>query len=225
MFAQEISISNHNKDCYVLGSSLLAFGEERLVEAAKAGHTAAFAALSERHNQQLVSTALRITRNLEDAEDAVQDALLSAFVHIRRFDGRSSFLTWLTRIAINSSLMILRKKRTSREIAISGGDDGVSEGWAFEIADHAPNPERLYAQSERERMLQKAVLRLRPTLRQVVETQQLQERSLRETAKAMRISVAAAKARLFHAKNTLRRSSILRLMRQSGARGKFLPAA
>lgn len=225
MYAEQISISNHNINSYALGASALAFAEERLVEAAKAGHTAAFAALSERHKQQLVSTALRITRNLEDAEDAVQDALLSAFVHVRRFDGRSSFLTWLTRIAINSSLMILRKKRTSREIAISGTDDSASEGLTFEIVDQAPNPEHLYAQFEKERILQKAVLRLRPTLRQVVEIQQLQENSLRETAKAMRISVAAAKARLFHAKNTLRRSSILRLMRQSGSRGKFLPAA
>jgi RNA polymerase sigma factor (sigma-70 family) len=121
--------------------------------------------------------------------------------------------------------MLLRKKKSSREIAIVTTDDGVSEGLCFEIADHAPNPERRYAQSERERILRKAVDRLRPTLRQVVEIQQLQERSLRETAKAMRISVAAAKARLFHAKGALRRSSILRLMRQRGARGKYLPAA
>ena len=209
----------------MLPASPHAFSEGRLVEAAKTGQPAAFAALCERHTQQLVSTALRITRNLEDAEDAVQDALLSAFVHIGRFDGRSGFLTWLTRIAINSSLMILRKKRSSREVAIVSADDSGADGLCLEIVDHAPNPERLYAQSERERILQKAVFRLRPTLRQVVEIQQLQERSLPETAKAMRISVAAAKARLFHAKSALRRSSILRLMQQPGTRGKFLPAA
>jgi RNA polymerase sigma factor (sigma-70 family) len=225
MVAEQISIPQHSQEDGVLPSSPHAFSEGRLVEAAKTGQPAAFAALCERHTQQLVSTALRITRNLEDAEDAVQDALLNAFVHIGRFDGRSSFLTWLTRIAINSALMILRKKRSSREVAIVSADDSVADSLYLEIADHAPNPEHLYAQSERERSLQKAVFRLRPTLRQVVEIQQLQERSLRDTAKAMRISVAAAKARLFHAKSALRRSSILRLMQQPGARGKFLPAA
>jgi RNA polymerase sigma factor (sigma-70 family) len=225
MVAERISISQRTQEDCVLPSSPHSFSEGRLVEAAKTGQSVAFAALCERHTQQLVSTALRITRNLEDAEDAVQDALLSAFVHIGRFDGRSSFLTWLTRIAINSSLMILRKKRSSREVAIVSADDSGADGLCLEIVDHAPNPERLYAQSERERILKKAVFRLRPTLRQVVEIQQLQERSLRETAKAMRISVAAAKARLFHAKNALRRSSILRLMQQPGTRGKFLPAA
>jgi RNA polymerase sigma-70 factor (ECF subfamily) len=225
MVAVQISISQRSQEDCVLPASPHAFSEARLVEAAKTGQSAAFTALCERHTQQLVSTALRITRNLEDAEDAVQDALLSAFVHIGRFDGRSSFLTWLTRIAINSSLMILRKKRSSREVAIVSADDSGADGLCLEIVDHAPNPERLYAQSERERILHQAVFRLRPTLRQVVEIQQLQERSLRETAKAMRISVAAAKARLFHAKSALRRSSILRLMQQPGTRGKFLPAA
>jgi RNA polymerase sigma factor (sigma-70 family) len=225
MVAERLSISQRSQQDCVLASSPHLFSEDRLVEAAKTGQSAAFAALCERHTQQLVSTALRITRNLEDAEDAVQDALLSAFVHIGRFDGRSSFLTWLTRIAINSSLMILRKKRSSREVAILSADDSGADGLCLEIVDHAPNPERLYAQSERKKILQRAVFRLRPTLRQVVEIQQLQECSLRETAKAMRISVAAAKARLFHAKSALRRSSILRLMQQPRTRGKFLPAA
>ena len=225
MVAEQISISKHNIQAREFSSSARAAREDRLVQSAKAGQPSAFATLCEPHTQQLISTAFRITRSLEDAEDAVQDALLSAFVHIGRFDGRSSFSTWLTRIVINSSLMILRKKKSSREIAIVSADDAGSDGLCLEIVDHAPNPERLYAQSEREKILKKAVVRLRPTLRQVVEIQQLQEQSLRETAKAMRISVAAAKARLFHAKNTLRRSSILRLMRQSGARGKFLPAA
>jgi RNA polymerase sigma factor (sigma-70 family) len=90
--------------------------DESLVEAVKGGHSAAFATLSERYRQQLFRAARRITRSCEDAEDAVQDTLLRAFVHVTDFDGRSSFGTWLTRIAINSALMILRKKRTSPKI-------------------------------------------------------------------------------------------------------------
>ena len=193
--------------------------EESLVQA-KAREVNAFAELCERYRQQLLRVAHRITRNHEDSEDAVQDALLSAFVHLSDFDGRSSFATWLTRIAINSALMILRKKRTSLEIATVGTDD-FSGALGCEIADRAPNPERRYAKSEEERILKDAVQRLRPTLRDVVEVQQLQERSIRETAEVMRVSVAATKARLFNAKIALRKSPILKLMQKTGCLREF----
>ncbi len=85
-----------------------------------------------------------------------------------------------------------------------GTDAFGKDGLGYEIADRAPNPERRYAQSEEETILKKAICNLRPTLREVVEVQQLQERSMRETAEAMCISVAATKARLFHAKVALR---------------------
>jgi RNA polymerase sigma-70 factor (ECF subfamily) len=97
--------------------------EQALVAAAKQGQAEAFATLCQPLARKLIQSAHRITRNREDAEDALQDALLSAFIHMKNFDGRSSFSTWLTRIAINSALMTLRKKRSSREIPI--GDCGV----------------------------------------------------------------------------------------------------
>jgi len=196
------------------GAATVAFPETALLEAAKQGHSKAFGALCERYTQQLLRTAHRITRSQEDAEDAVQDALMRAFVHIGDFDNRSSFATWLTRIAINSALMILRKKRTSREIAIEGGDEAGTEGRSYEIVDRAPNPEWSYAQREEQKMLTTAVLRLRPSLRRVVEFQQLQGHSMKETAESIGISVAAAKARLFHAKAALRKSPALRFARQ-----------
>ncbi len=189
--------------------------EKRQVQAAKAGKSAAFGELSERYTQQLLRVTHRITRNREDSEDAVQDALLRAFIHLRDFDGRSSFSTWLTRIAINSALMMLRKKRTSLEIATADSDDPEMNGVGYQIADRAPNPERLYAQNEEEKILKRAIHSLRPNLREVVEVQQLQELSMQETAKAMCISVAAAKGRLFHAKVALRRSPAIRLIHQS----------
>jgi len=182
-----------------------------LVEAAKRGHSTAFAALSERYRKQLFRAAHRITRTREDAEDAVQDTLLRAFVHVTDFDGRSSFGTWLTRIAINSALMILRKKRTSLEIATDYSDEFVAEGLHYRITDHRPNPERRYAQREEEVILKKAIHSLRPTLRGVVQAQHLQERSIRETAEAIGISTSAAKGRMFHAKKALRRSLIRKL--------------
>lgn len=188
--------------------------EKRLVEAAKRGHSTAFTALCERHTKQLFRAAQNITRNHEDAEDAVQDALLSAFVHLRNFDGRSKFGTWLTRIAINSALMILRKKRNAPVVDLGGAEDSSSGGLNHEMPDRAPNPELHYAKREEARILNSAIQELRPALREVVQKQQLQETSIRETAAAMGISEAAAKARLFHARVKLRRSSILRMMRR-----------
>jgi RNA polymerase sigma factor (sigma-70 family) len=215
MILQKLAISNQKcKGCSIASKSPQQ-AEKKLVQAAKAGQSAAFGALSERYTEQLLRVTQRITRNREDSEDAVQDAMLRAFIHLRDFDGRSTFSTWLTRIAINSALMMLRKKRTSLEIATAGSDDPEMNGVGYQIADRAPNPERLYAQREEDRILKRAIHSLRPNLRKVVEIQQLQEVSIQETARAMCISVAAAKGRLFHAKVALRRSPALRLMHQS----------
>jgi RNA polymerase sigma factor (sigma-70 family) len=193
------------------GGSANGLSDVDLVEAAKRGHSMAFATLSQRYRQQLFRAARRITRSIEDAEDAVQDTLLRAFVHVRDFDGRSSFGTWLTRIAINSALMNLRKKRASREIATDYNDDFSADGLRCKITDHQPNPERRYAQREEESKLRKAIQGLRPGLRAVVQIQLLQESSIRETAETMGISVAATKGRLFHAKKALRKSVIPKL--------------
>jgi RNA polymerase sigma factor (sigma-70 family) len=124
--------------------------DQSLVEAARNGHSMAFAALSERYKPQLFRAAHRITRNCQDAEDAVQDALLRAFVHIADFDGRSSFGTWLTRIAINSALMILRKRRASLEINTDHNDELSANGLPHEMTDQGPSSEVRYAQSETE---------------------------------------------------------------------------
>ena len=98
---------------------------------------------------QLVHVAQRITRTREDAEDAVQDTLLRAFVHLGDFEGRSSFGIWLMRIAINSALMILRNKLATRETAM-GDNNAFGDGLRYETTDHAPNPETRYAQRRTE---------------------------------------------------------------------------
>jgi RNA polymerase sigma-70 factor (ECF subfamily) len=197
--------------------------EESLVSAAKRGHQAAFGALFERHSKRVFHTMLRITKNREDAEDALQDSLLSAFIHLGTFDGRSSFSTWLTRIAINSALMKLRKNRGSREVSM---DESTGMGDAsprFEPVDSHPDPEAHYAQGERRRIVVGAIRALRSNLREVVEIRELQEGSLRETAERLGISVAAAKARLFHAKAALRKSPKLMLFRKSRGRKATMP--
>ncbi len=179
--------------------------EARLVSAAKRGHQAAFGELCEFHAKRIFHTMLRITRNREDAEDALQDSFVSAFVHLGKFDGRSSFSTWLTRIAINSALMKLRKNRACREVSMEEPVDVGEKRPRYELADGAPDPEERCAQRERERIVTAAVRELRPAIRQAVEIRQLQGCSVNETAQTLGISVAATKGRLFQARAALRK--------------------
>jgi RNA polymerase sigma factor (sigma-70 family) len=210
-----------------IASELRQRTENSLVRAARTGESTAFAELCQRNFQQLMRAALRVTRNREDAEDAVQDALLNAFLHIGDFDGRSSFATWVTRIAINAALMILRKRRTALEQATESLSDSNGELWAHKVPDRAPSPEASHAQNEEWKILENAIETLRPSLRKVVKIQQLAECSMGETAKTLDISVAAAKSRLFHAKAQLRRSSAMKILRRTrvGYRTRVLTAA
>jgi len=89
-------------------------GDETLVLAAKNGNEQAFEILVERHRRKIFLVALRITRAREDAEDIAQQSFQKAFLYLRRFEGKSSFLTWLTQIAVNEALMLLRGTRRRR---------------------------------------------------------------------------------------------------------------
>jgi RNA polymerase sigma factor (sigma-70 family) len=191
------------------------WSEGRLIAAAKNGHSAAFGALCERHAEMILRVTFRITRNREDAEDAVQDSFMSAFVHITNFDERSRFATWLTRIAINSALGQLRKKRGIREIPMDETNPAAESRPHLEIPDRAPNPEENFRLHERREIIGAAVGRLRPRNRRVVEVHQLGEFSVKETAKILGISIAAAKARMFHARAALRRMPMLRRVREA----------
>jgi RNA polymerase sigma factor (sigma-70 family) len=197
---------------------------DELLEAARRGESSAFERLCAPNKARMFQTLQRITKNREDAEDALQESLLSAYINLHRFDGRSSFSTWLTRIGINAALMTLRKKRTHRELPIEGPSESGENTAYFEVPDHAPDPEERFARREREVLVRSAVRDLRPTIRKAVEFGQMQEKSMRETAKLLGISVAAAKARLFHARAALRKSRKLKSMRRAwfpGRSGRF----
>ena len=179
--------------------------EECLVAAAKAGDRDACGELFELHVDRVFRTTRRITKNLEDAEDAAQESFVSAFVHLQSFGGSSRFSTWLTRIAINTALMRLRMKRgVPAMAALLSGDADASP--SVEPEDESPDPEERCAEHERSGILRQAVGRLRPTLRQTVEVYLLRHGSLQETAEMLRISPSAAKTRLFHARAALYRT-------------------
>jgi len=196
-------------------SDLRAWSEKQLIAAAKSGRRAPFGELYERHMKRVSSVTRRIIRNREDAEDAAQDCFLNAFVHLKDFDGRSQFATWLTRIAINAALMKLRKNRGAREVAIDEPNPSFEPVAQREFRDGAPDPEESCSLRERKRIVKSAISGLRPRARRVVELHQLQQYSVRETAQILGISTTAVKARMFHARLTLHRMPVLRSVARS----------
>src|ERR687884_695676 len=92
--------------------------ELALVRAAKAGNIEAFEQLIKRYDRNVFRIAQHITQNHEDAEDVVQDAFLKAYENLEQFQGNSKFYTWLVRIAVNESLMKLRRRKTSKTVSM-----------------------------------------------------------------------------------------------------------
>jgi RNA polymerase sigma-70 factor (ECF subfamily) len=180
--------------------------DEVLVGAAKLGDRPAFAELWERHSNTAFKVAYRVTKNRDDAEDVIQDAWMKAYVHLTTFDGRAKFSTWLTRIVINSGLMTLRRKRSHPETSMEITDGKTWQQW--EIADQTKDVEELYARHERIERLKRAICRLQPTLRNVVEIHQSNDRSVKEIADLAGLSVAATKSRLLRARRALRKDLV-----------------
>jgi len=178
--------------------------DHELVASAKSGETAAFDILATKHQKRVLAVAYRITRNLEDAEDVTQTVFLKAFSRLDRFEGRSQFSTWLTRIAVNESLMLLRRRR---RVTISLEEPTQRDGsGALEVPDQGPSPESVCSLNESRRFLLAALEFLRPSLRTVLILRDLRGYSEKEIAEALGVSSAAAKTRLHRARVALRAS-------------------
>ena len=193
--------------------------EQMLVVAAKNGDEQAFETLFKRHRQKILRVVLRYAHVPEDAEDIVQQSFQKAFVYLHKFEGKSSFSTWLTRIAINESLMLLRHDRALREIPVDDSHDQEGAASAMEIPDARPDPETSYLRRERAQILCETLGNLRPGLRLAIVLRELAELSTDETARHMGISVAAVKARLFHARNKLQ-EKLSRCLKSNSTHGK-----
>jgi len=180
--------------------------EQMLVASAKRGDGQAFEMLVKRHEPRVLALVLRYTRVREDAEDVVQQSLQKAFVYLHRFEGKSRFSTWLTRIAINEALMWLRRKRSLREVPIVETVTEDETDLPLDVPDSDPSPEENCLHEEQKRILSAAVNQLNPRSRQAIELRELGEISTEETARILGLSIGAVKARLFHARRKLRKS-------------------
>jgi RNA polymerase sigma-70 factor (ECF subfamily) len=208
MVGMSTFLSAHSDSSEV--SDLQRWSEQQLIAAAKTGRTDPFGELCQRYGKKVFRVVHRMMRNREDAEDATQECFLNAFVHLKDFEGRSQFSTWLTRIAINSALMKLRKSRKAREVPMDEPNPSSEPAAQPQFRHHGPDPEASCSLRERRRIVKSAISGLRPRARNVVELIHLKEHSIRETAQILGISTAAVKARMFHARVALHRMPLLR---------------
>lgn len=180
--------------------------DEDLLLAAKRGSHAAFAELQKAHSPRVFKQILSITRNREDAEDALQDAFLKAYLALPSFEGKSKLSTWLIRIGINSALMILRRRRCRPEGSFEQQQGLEAESGYVDVRDNAPDPEQVYDQQQRCHAIRCALQQLDPKLRVVMGIRLSKEYSMGEIAQDLGVSVASVKARLHRARKRLLRS-------------------
>ena len=196
--AREKSMNNGGGLPCVLASS-----DDLLLLAAHQGDSGAFDELCKRHSSGAKRAIARIVQNRDDAEDALQDTLLRAFTHIAGFRRSCTFSTWLTTIATNCALGVLRKRRSASPVTNSS-QEGLPE--LVEYPDHALGPEGLHCKRQLIRLVQREVKKLQPSIRSVIEHYYSSDCTVEESAKALSISVAAAKSRLVRGRNALRQS-------------------
>jgi len=176
--------------------------EPGLLREAIAGDQGALEILFAQHSRALFQTALRLLGNAEDAEDALQEAMLAAYRNLPRFEGRSQFSTWMTRIVINAALMRRRSKRAHPALSL---DDSSEEKTpiAERFADGRPSPEQLYAGTELSERVKENLQTLSPVLRNAFELRELEGLSADEAARALGVSRNTLKARLWRARQQL----------------------
>jgi len=173
--------------------------DQHLVDAARSGCRLAFGELWNLYSRRIYSTVLKILKNPQDAEDASQDAFLRAVQAIGGFKDRASFYTWLTRIAINSALGILRNRRRKPETSLDSTSQWEGEWRAEDLKDLAPGPEQILDVQQQQASLRQAMNRLPLKLREAIYTLTTEDCGVAEVARRLNISYAAAKSRLYRA--------------------------
>jgi RNA polymerase sigma-70 factor (ECF subfamily) len=156
-----------------------------------------------RYSPRFRRIALGHLRNVADAEDAVQDAVLSALTNVQQFRGQAKMSTWLTTIVINSARMKLRRRLASGQWA-SDENDGQQEFLEEIVSDTRPGPEEAYRKQEIAETLARATSRLSPTLRTTFQLREVDGLSIRETADLLGVPTGTVKARLARARARLR---------------------
>jgi len=192
-------------DVATVGPLFITSEESSLLASARAGDSAAFECLVMPHWDALIRVTQRILRNREDAEDAVQTALLDAFRKLSSFHGRSRFSSWLTRIAMNAALMRLRVSRRKRETSLDELTETGEAQTRFHPVETRLNPEQEYLSKEGGALLAKGLKKLGPLYLEVLDLRNEHELSAKETARILELPLGTVKARLHRARTKLAR--------------------
>jgi RNA polymerase sigma-70 factor, ECF subfamily len=179
--------------------------DEEVVARVLEGQTALYEVLMRRHNTRIYRAARAVLRDDSETEDVMQQAYVNAYAHLRQFDGRSSFATWLTRIAVNEAIARARKQKRYQPI-----DDDDYPGDTFMPTSTAPDPERQALTLEVGRLLESAIDDLGDGYREVFVLREIEGMSTAEAAEALGVSDDVVKTRLSRARATLRRELLAR---------------
>jgi RNA polymerase sigma factor (sigma-70 family) len=184
-------------------SPLTTVSEALLVTLARNGEQLAYFELCRRHREMVFRAVLKVTRNMDDAEDVLQDSWMRAFTHLGAFEGRSAFSTWVTRIAINSALGMIRKRGKHKEVSLDDPVDPDRPRLA-EMLELSRNPEERCLETERLTLVRQAIRRLPSKLRSAIEIRQSQDGLVSELAMLAGVSLPTMKSRLMRARRRLR---------------------
>jgi RNA polymerase sigma-70 factor, ECF subfamily len=190
-----------------------AWSDEEIVDRVLAGEAALFEIIMRRHNQRIYRIARSILDDDGEAEDVMQDAYVRAYQHLSQFEGRSTFITWLTRIAMHEAFA--RVERLKRQTSLDSNEVFSDMKTALASTD---NPEKNIADSELHDALEAAILSLPPKYRSIIMLRDVEELSTAEAASALEISEQTVKVRLHRARAQVRRT----LYRRSGGRAREL---
>jgi RNA polymerase sigma-70 factor (ECF subfamily) len=177
--------------------------EQKLILAGQNGDRQAVETLFRRYHRPLLQTALRVLGNAEDAEDALQDGLLSAYRNLGRFEGRSQFSTWLTRIVINAALMRRRSAKARPAVSLDETPREDELPATERFASDSPNPEEVFASTELREIISENLDELSPLLRTAFVLREVQGYSTGEAAKKLGVTENTLKARLWRARHQL----------------------
>lgn len=177
--------------------------EEKLIRAGQRGDAQALNALFRRHHQSLFHSVMGVTRNYEDAEDALPDGFLSAFQNLKSFEGRSQFSTWLTRIVINAALMRRRRMATRPATADVEPCSENEIPLAERLVSKSLTPEQVLGRLEIVEMFNSHLEELSPVLRTVFLLRVVREYTTDEAAEILSVPVNTVKGRLWRARRQL----------------------
>ena len=195
--------------------------DEQLVQAVLGGDQAVFELLMRRYNQRVFRACRAILRDYAEAEDVAQDAYVRAYEHLSQFQGRASFSTWLTRIAVNEALARVRKRRRMEEM------DAMPEtrrDALKKLSSPSRDPVQNAAGREASTLLERSIDRLPDLYREVFVLRDVEQMSTSDTADALEISEESVKTRLHRARALLRRELYRRVGATSASAFQFLGA-